>query len=1120
MTLTKDGDSAKPPRTITASRSTTSKTDNAYPSLSAGHGFLRIRLTVKLLLLLLPRTRLRLLLVFNALLARWAALLSLLSGFFKSGKIVVFLIGFDVRAILLLSASDMMERDICRFGCLFSAFFGENHELDCAYMVGGSGWRLGNPMDTCGKGQTATRLAWAMQRQVLILLAKSSITHSEVFPHCLVLIDQDVPSRADEGLRRGDSDRSSLREKHWPADSRRTPFPGTAEKLMGQLLARDRRHVCRPRPNEGIEPIGRRQGKVRQRWEVGGCRVAEALTRGRRPISGEDGCWGWRAGGRRAAAEMSSESHRSLARPFLAAAYQLLQLPHHQHHHHHHHHHHHPSPLRLLPLDRVGEKTACLTEFPLSHVRSAAGRPDLAWPGLNYYYYCCYCDLSELPHEQNCSWFTAHRAGSLRFSAFASHPPPAFFLWSLIYVRTRADSLSYRSSTRLSPPRQESPAVATPPVGLRKVSRSPLLPQSVSAAVRSAAIRALTTDITDTPTSCQPLAPPPRTSSREPSTGGDAGGGQAMEPHGEQQVEGTGNNSSAPAEQQSGAVATGGDTTNERRDSVGRGSKRSLTGRRRDPSSGSKRARAPAAVNEKGSQSAPAGQTEGAAAAKPKRKGGLLAFLCCGSRDEGQEGTQEAAQAPKPVEKPQPTKAQQPVASKQQQDSSAPNTSITDSKDAFDEKTAPPSSHGTTAAAPVAAGTENEKPPLGDAAADKAALPSDVPAVQNNPETRPLEENRQPMQPADPTTGPPSLQTAGAAVHNPSSENPEVNVQAPTPVVPQNMTSPPCLCRLRMSQESLQGVLQAVQLPAALLSESRNRGGVKVGIPLKANRHRRCRRPHLALRHRHNSMRDETQKWLLPPLKPEHRGRKCLVLDLDETLVHSSFKILHQADFTIPVEIEGQYHNVYVIKRPGVDAFLKRVGELYEVVVFTASVSKYGDPLLDQLDIHNVVHHRLFRESCYNHQGNYVKDLSMVGRDLQETIIIDNSPTSYIFHPQHAVPISSWFSDAHDNELCDLIPVLEDLATKDVRDVSLVLDVAIAKEIEKSNFPRHFAPLQAKRWHLCGERSGNDSMCALNGALHFLYTVFLLPSSSSSTSEDDPPFLPQQRLIFFSGSRL
>ncbi|CAG7935258.1 unnamed protein product [Penicillium nalgiovense] len=188
---------------------------------------------------------------------------------------------------------------------------------------------------------------------------------------------------------------------------------------------------------------------------------------------------------------------------------------------------------------------------------------------------------------------------------------------------------------------------------------------------------------------------------------------------------------------------------------------------------------------------------------------------------------------------------------------------------------------------------------------------------------------------------------------------------------------------------------------------------------------------------------EDTAQPLLPAPLPHLRGRKCLVLDLDETLVHSSFKVLERADFTIPVEIEGQYHNIYVIKRPGVDAFMKRVGELYEVVVFTASVSKYGDPLLDQLDIHNVVHHRLFRESCYNHQGNYVKDLSQVGRDLKETIIIDNSPTSYIFHPEHAIPISSWFSDAHDNELLDLIPVLEDLAGAQVQDVSMVLDCTL-----------------------------------------------------------------------------
>ena len=35
----------------------------------------------------------------------------------------------------------------------------------------------------------------------------------------------------------------------------------------------------------------------------------------------------------------------------------------------------------------------------------------------------------------------------------------------------------------------------------------------------------------------------------------------------------------------------------------------------------------------------------------------------------------------------------------------------------------------------------------------------------------------------------------------------------------------------------------------------------------------------------------EPTKWLLPPIASEHKGRKCLVLDLDETLVHSSFKV-------------------------------------------------------------------------------------------------------------------------------------------------------------------------------------------------------------------------------------
>lgn len=52
----------------------------------------------------------------------------------------------------------------------------------------------------------------------------------------------------------------------------------------------------------------------------------------------------------------------------------------------------------------------------------------------------------------------------------------------------------------------------------------------------------------------------------------------------------------------------------------------------------------------------------------------------------------------------------------------------------------------------------------------------------------------------------------------------------------------------------------------------------------------------------------------------------------------------------------------------------------------------------------NVFRARLFRESCVYHGGNYVKDLNKLGRDLQKIVIVDNSPASYIFHPENAVP--------------------------------------------------------------------------------------------------------------------
>jgi len=178
---------------------------------------------------------------------------------------------------------------------------------------------------------------------------------------------------------------------------------------------------------------------------------------------------------------------------------------------------------------------------------------------------------------------------------------------------------------------------------------------------------------------------------------------------------------------------------------------------------------------------------------------------------------------------------------------------------------------------------------------------------------------------------------------------------------------------------------------------------------------------------------------LLPPLAPEHVGKKCLVLDLDETLVHSSFKPIPKPDFIIPVEIDRVVHHVYVLKRPYVDEFLLRASKHYELVIFTASLSKYADPLLDKLDVHKVLKHRLFRESCVISGTAYVKDLRKLNRKLKDTIIVDNSPPSYLFQPANAVPIASWFDDQSDTQLLDFCPVIE-TTMKDIPDVRCLLD--------------------------------------------------------------------------------
>ncbi|KAL9097258.1 MAG: hypothetical protein Q9165_000685 [Trypethelium subeluteriae] len=179
-------------------------------------------------------------------------------------------------------------------------------------------------------------------------------------------------------------------------------------------------------------------------------------------------------------------------------------------------------------------------------------------------------------------------------------------------------------------------------------------------------------------------------------------------------------------------------------------------------------------------------------------------------------------------------------------------------------------------------------------------------------------------------------------------------------------------------------------------------------------------------------------------------GQKTLIIDLDETLIHSmakggrmstghmvEVKLSHpvgSGGVTIGPQIPILY---YVHKRPHCDEFLRKeqmltkafqVCKWYNLIVFTASVQEYADPVIDWLEQERKYFSgRYYRQHCTFRNGAYIKDLSQVEPDLSKVMILDNSPMSYIFHEDNAIPIEGWISDPTDNDLLHLIPLLEGL---------------------------------------------------------------------------------------------
>ena len=189
----------------------------------------------------------------------------------------------------------------------------------------------------------------------------------------------------------------------------------------------------------------------------------------------------------------------------------------------------------------------------------------------------------------------------------------------------------------------------------------------------------------------------------------------------------------------------------------------------------------------------------------------------------------------------------------------------------------------------------------------------------------------------------------------------------------------------------------------------------------------------------------------LPPLE-NSKYKYTVVLDMDETLGHLIYNEIKVKDFcNYGYLIENDKNNFNKISdnkeklkvgifliRPFAKFFLEELNNLcYEIVIFTAGTKEYCDKILDIFDINNnLIKYRLYRSHIsLRNINNDVKDLSLLGRDLNKIIMIDNLPENYKLQQDNGLPINSWTGDLNDTSLKDLLPIMKYIVEQNVTDV-------------------------------------------------------------------------------------
>ena len=143
-------------------------------------------------------------------------------------------------------------------------------------------------------------------------------------------------------------------------------------------------------------------------------------------------------------------------------------------------------------------------------------------------------------------------------------------------------------------------------------------------------------------------------------------------------------------------------------------------------------------------------------------------------------------------------------------------------------------------------------------------------------------------------------------------------------------------------------------------------------------------------------------EYYLPPIKSQYKY--TLVLDLDETLVYfqkenNSFNTSYN-------------NNPILMLRPGLLDFLYKMKPLYELVLFSFGTKEYVDYILSIIEKkEKIFEYVLYRQHATYEKGVYVKNLSLLGRDLKRIIIVDNIPHVFKLQKSNGICIKSFYGD-------------------------------------------------------------------------------------------------------------